>query len=247
MSGQYAEPGPRASLGARVRGKLLFVPASIVALIAMRRRARTEVWIGDSHAMSFNRDIVSSMFMRAPEGQLIYRIGARVMWSLAANGFPPRVLKLARFANRFARRGSLVPVFSAGEIDVRAHLVPQLDKGFDFVGAYVEQCRRVAELLKAERSAYIVPPPPCNLQAEDVWYPIVGTLEERLKAFDGLRSALAEAVEQVPGAVLIDATDVLAGPDGGMRLEFTDDGCHTNMTAVPLVRAVVAQHELRRR
>src|SRR5689334_22228823 len=89
-------------LSDRIRGKLLFLLASPSLVIAMRRRSRRkELWIGDSNAMSLNREVSNSNFMRAPEGQLILRTGARSMWSLAREPFHPRVMRVARFVNRF--------------------------------------------------------------------------------------------------------------------------------------------------
>ena len=115
-------------LGPRLRAKFLPVSAWAALLVAMRRRGRgTELWIGDSHAMSFNRDLQLSMFMRAPEGQLILRAGTRLMFSLARTGFPPRVLRVARLVRLFGMRGSLVPIFITGEIDVRCHCANRED------------------------------------------------------------------------------------------------------------------------
>lgn len=240
----FRVPGPRASLSSRVRGKLLFIPATATLMFALRRKRRTEIWIGDSHAMSFNREISNSMFMRAPGGHLIFRVGAKVMWSLARNGFPARTMKAARVVGRLVRPGSLVPVFSAGEIDVRAHLVAHPQSSYGFVAEYVEQCRAITSILKADRSAYVVPPPPCNLEPDKVWFPMVGTFEQRLEVFHALRSALAEAVGSVPGAMLIDFTPELADPDGALQAHLTDDGCHTNALATSLMRAAVRRRRL---
>ena len=232
-------------LSDRIRGKLLFIPATPRFLWAMRRRKRrTELWIGDSHAMTVNRTVTNSMFMRAPEGQLILRDGARLMYSIARKGFTDRVLRVARFVNRFGRPGALVPIFLAGEIDVRVHLPKRLDSSFDWVNDYVKRCMELAELLKADRAGFFVTMPPVDVPEEDVWFPIGGTLEERVEGHRKLREALARAVEPIPNAVLLDMTDVLAGPSGAMPIELTFDGAHTNLDAVARIRARLAGYGL---
>jgi hypothetical protein len=229
----------------RIRGKLLFLLAWPSLLIAMRRRKRrTELWIGDSHAMCVNRHVTNSMFMRAPDGQLILRAGARLMHSIAQKGFPPRVTRVARLVNRFGRRGALVPIFLAGEIDVRVHLPKRPEAPFDWVAHYVEQCMEVARLLKAERVAFFVTTPPVDVPEEDVWFPITGTIEERVAVHGKLREALAAAVEPIPNAVLLDLTDLLTDSSGAMPLESTMDGAHTNLKTVAMIRARLADYRL---
>lgn len=230
------------TLTARLRGKLLFLLAWPSLVVAMRRSRQTELWIGDSHAMTSNREVTNSMFMRAPEGQLILRAGATLMYSIAQKGFPPRVVRVARVVNRFGRPGALLPVFMAGEIDVRAHLAQRLDQSFAFVDEYVDQCSAVASLLRAERIAFAVPPPPVDVAEEDTWFPIVGTMEQRLEAHKRLREALADAVGSIPNAMLLDFTAVLtAGSSGGMPVELTTDGAHTNSEAVARIRNEIAR------
>jgi hypothetical protein len=211
----------------------------------MRRTSRpTELWIGDSHAMSFNRRIVMGAFLTGPDGQVILRVGPRLMWSLGTKGFPPRVLKVARLVGRRGVPGAVVPFFVAGEIDVRCHLASHPDETFEFVDTYVQQCRSVSALMGATRTVIVVPPPPCDYSDVDGAvdldpYRIVGSLDERLRAFRGLRSALAGAVAGHPGVDLLDCTDLLADSAGVMQSDLTDDWCHTNVRGVELVRARV--------
>jgi hypothetical protein len=229
----------------RVRGKLLFLGAWPSLILAMRRRSgRTELWIGDSHAMCVNREVTNSMFMRGPEGQLILRAGARLMYSIARTGFPSRVMRVARLVHRFGRPGALVPVFLAGEIDVRVHLAERRDASFDWVGGYVARCMEIAHLLKAERVAFFVTTPPVDVPEEDVWFPVTGTIEERVAVHGQLRDALATAVEPVPSAVLLDVTDLLADATGAMPIESTMDGAHTNLETVARIRAALADYRL---
>ena len=232
-------------LSDRIRGKLLFLLAWPSLVVAMRRRSRrTELWIGDSHAMCVNRRVTNGMFMRGAEGQLILRAGARLMYSLAHNGFPPRVMRVARFVSRFGRSGALVPIFFAGEIDVRVHLPKRPDAPFNWVADYVERCLEVARLLKADRIGFFMTIPPVDVPEEDVWFPITGTIEERVAAHAKLRDALTRAVEAVPNAVLIDMTHMLAGPGGSMPIELTFDGAHTNLEAVARIRARIPEYRL---
>jgi hypothetical protein len=232
-------------LSDRIRGKLLFLLAWPSLALAMRRRSRrSELWIGDSHAMCVNRQVTNSMFMRGPEGQLILRAGARLMYSIARKGFPPRVRRVARLVNRFGRRGALVPIFLAGEIDVRVHLPQRPDDPFDWVADYVAQCMEVARLLKAERVGFFVTTPPVDVPEEDVWFPITGTIGERVAVHRRLREALAAAVDPIPNAVLLDLTDFLANPTGAMPIESTMDGAHTNLETVKRIRVRLADYEL---
>jgi hypothetical protein len=228
----------------RIIGKLLFLTAWPSLIVAMRRRRRTELWIGDSHAMALNRKATNSMFCRGPEGQLILRAGPRLMYSLARNGFPPRVTRVARLVNRFGRPGSLVPLFVAGEIDLRAHLPKRPDAPLDWVAGYVDNCMGVARLLKADRVGFFVTPPPVDVPADDIWFPIIGTIEERVAIHRRLRGALAEGVSGTPNGILLDLTDTLARADGAMPVESTYDGVHTNLAAVARVREGIAGYRL---
>jgi hypothetical protein len=229
----------------KVRGKLLFLLAWPSLVVAMRRRSRrTELWVGDSHAMCVNREVTNSNFMPAPEGQLILRAGAKLMYSIGRNGFPDRIMRVARFVNRFGRPGAIVPVFLAGEIDVRVHLAERVDAPFGWVSDYVERCAEVARLLKADRFAFFVTTPPVDIPDELVWFPISGTIEQRVAAHRKLREALAAAVEPIPNAILMDLTDDLAGPSGTMPVESTYDGAHVNLTTVARIRKRIARYRL---
>jgi hypothetical protein len=229
----------------RIQSKLLFIPATLHLLVAIRGRRATELWIGDSHAMSANHDIVSSMFMRGSNGELILRAGAKLMYSVARDGWPPRIMRVVRLIGPFVRPGSIIPVFSAGEIDVRAHLSGRPEQEITFAPAYVERCEAIARQLKADLSGYLVPPPPCTRAPDEVWFPMAGTLEAQVASFRQLRLALADALHDVPHARLLDFTSILADPwTGGIRPEFTDDGVHTNLAAVREIRAMIEQAEL---
>jgi hypothetical protein len=233
-------PPVRPSLPVRVRGKLWPVAAWGLLVLAMRRRRPTELWIGDSHAMTFNQGIDNAMFFRGPDGQLILRLGARLMWSLGTKGFPPRVHRVSRLVRAWGRPGSIVPVFCAGEIDVRAHLAGR-PADFGFVDDYVDRCVQVGEAMRARTVAVVVPPPAVAMEDDESWYPIVGSVEERIAVHRGLRAALAGAVRRHPGTVLLDFTELLADASGAMPVDRTVDGCHTNLEAVALIRRHLAE------
>jgi hypothetical protein len=228
-------------LSKRIVGKLLFLRAWPQLLVAMRTAGPTELWIGDSHAMSVNRALTNAMFMVGPEGQIIVRAGARLMASIAIKGFPARIERLAAMVHRCGRRGAFIPIFSAGEIDMRAHLANRPNDDLAWVAAYVNRCADLAAKLKSSQFGVLVPAPPPDVADEMTWFPVVGTFAERLAIHGRLRRALDAAVSAVPQAKLIDCTDALTGPDGGMPVRYTVDGVHTNERAIAIIRAQVRQ------
>lgn len=216
----------------KLRGRLSFLLAWPALLVLMRRRRPTELWIGDSHAMTFNRHIDYSTFMLTRRGQLILRVGPRLMFSLASKGFPERVDRAARLAERFGRADALYPVFCAGEIDVRNHLTEHPETDYAFVEQYVEQCRSLARRLRATRLAVVVPPPPCDVDPRYAWWPVIGTIEQRVQVHGRLRAALAASAARHDDVVLLDFTDLLADADGKMPMELSTEGVHTNAVAI---------------
>lgn len=232
--------GPPRSLFQRAREKLLCFPAALRLLGAAVGGRPVEMWIGDSHAMSSNRSIVSAAFMTGTDGVVIVRVGPRLMYSLATNGFPAWSMRIARIAGRMCRPGQILPIFMAGEIDVRVHLVEHGDRGFGFVQKYVTRCGEFARVLRADRHFLALPPPPCDVSGFRIWYPVVGSLEERLAVWRSLRDAVTEAAE-TSGATVLDFSPDVSCPDGSLRPELSDDGAHTNVAAIPLIRAAVSR------
>lgn len=222
----------------RVSEKLLWIPVSLRLIGAAMLRHPVEMWIGDSHAMSSNRSIVSASIMNGADGTFIIRLGARLMYSLATSGFPAWSIRLARVVGRLCAPGQIVPIFMAGEIDVRAHLVHHAERGYAFVPLYAERCSQFASVLRANKFVIALPPPPCDTNGFNIWYPVVGSIEERLEAWRSLRSAVIQAAEAV-GADVLDFSADVGLPDGSLRPELSDDGAHTNEAAIPLIRAAV--------
>lgn len=232
-------------LRVRLGVRLAALRACAALLVAMRRRRRaTELWIGDSHALSFNQKVSYAQFVRAPEGQVVLRIGPRLMWSLAEKGFPERAHRVVRIVAKYGIPGSIVPFFVSGEVDVRCHLVGREDD-YGFVKKYVDRCLELATALGSPRAVFVVPPPPSEWCPNVEEFPIKGSIGERVAVFGSMRAALVDAVAATPGAELLDATDGLAGEDGAIRRELTDDGCHTNLAGVGVVRARARQLDVR--
>jgi lysophospholipase L1-like esterase len=235
----------------RALRRYLRVAHGVVCLLAAaRRRSPTELWFGDSHAIFLNQDYTSSKLSRAPEGQLVWHLGPRLMWSLGHNGFPRRARVVAALIRVVGRPGSIVPVFVAGEIDVRCHLVPRsVQPGYtlDFVHDYVRSCQRLARAMGAPTLVIATPVPPSDDCPRNPEFPIEGTIEERVRVFGEVRLALGKAVAEADGRPLVhlaDATDVLADETGALRSELTDDGCHTNRAGVQVVRRTLRDLDL---
>ena len=162
------------------------------------------------------------------------------MYSLAVSGFPAWSRWFAWAVGRLCRPGQIRPIFMAGEIDVRVHLVEHAQDGLGFVPTYVAKCRELTGLLRAEQFVLALPPPPCDMTGFRAWYPVVGSLEERLTAWRMLRTAVVDAAES-QGARVLDFSPDVAGPDGSLRPDLSDDGAHTNQAAIPLIRAAVSR------
>jgi hypothetical protein len=216
--------------------QLSAVRAVFIVLLSLPRARRREVWIGDSHAAAMVVGPTWAELLSGPRGEIVIRVGARLMYSLATRGFPARVTRFAALVARCGRRDSFAPLFVAGEIDVRNALAARQPVDFTFVGRYVDAAVDVADRMKASTAYIVVPPPPRPLVDIDPSFPTAGTDEQRLSAFGGLRRALHDATRGRDRVVLIDLTDQLAGPDGWMRPEYTRDGCHTYFPAHPVIR-----------
>jgi hypothetical protein len=251
MADLLPEVVSKTRIGTVYRGMLRYVRvarAFVSLLIATRRSTPTELWLGDSHSIFLNKEYASGVLTRAPEGQLVWHLGPRLMHSIARNGFPPKVERRVRLLRRFSRPGSIVPVVVTGEIDVRCHLVRHSsdpDFNFDFVADYVRNVRGLAERLGAPMVVVAVPPPPSVDCPRNPEFPIQGSIAERITVFGDLREALIKAVANTSGrprVLLLDATDLLVDGTGEFRSDLTDDGCHTNTNGVRKVRS--RAHEL---
>lgn len=226
---------------------------SVVAVLAMAGalvsgRAR-EIWIGDSHAVCFNRGFRTANVLRAGRGVFVLHIGSRLMYSVARDGTYPRwVRRLTALASRL-RRGTVAMAFCLGEIDVRCHLAKhQCDDGtwdVAFARRYLEQSAAFARAHGFAPVLFVVPPPPCRDQPSLGDLPVVGDFATRASAFAALRAVLAVGAGDVR-AGLVDATDLLWDPITGIRPDLTDDHCHVNAAGRRAVRDLVAQQRATR-
>jgi hypothetical protein len=203
----------------------------------------TEIWFGDSHAMYYTRSRPSSYPVLTEDGLIVWHLGPRLMYSLAIKGFGPLPLRAARWVSRLGRRGALLPVFTAGEIDARAHLAPRAAAGdldVSFVAQFVTRGCELAALLKSRTAVFVSAPPESDIVPAELAYSVNGTIEERVMAQRRLTAALASAVAAHTGPVLavcVDATDLLADDAGVLRHDLTDDGHHVNARGAALVRS----------
>lgn len=228
-------------LARRLRNWVRTAAVATRLLVAVRRPGTAELWIGDSHAVCFNEDLTSTELTVAPEGQFVWHLGPRLMYALARDGFPRRVVRAAGFLGKVARRSAVIPVFVAGEIDVRCHLVPHsrsADFDLSFVRDYVAAGCALASTMGATVAVFAVPPPPSEDCPAVPDFPIRGSFDERIAMFTSLRAAVKSAVDEggPVRAILLDATDELTDDVSALRSDLTDDGCHTNARGVSVVR-----------
>jgi len=215
-------------------------------LSALKRHEVDEVWVGDSHAVLLNTarfPFPTLAPTEEDERRWVWHMGPRLMFSISREGFDPVMMRWARLLR--PERGSAEPTwfFVFGEIDVRCHLVPRLTAApqMPFVARYVEQVRRFADRVGIDKAVVVVPIPPAVDVLDHSAFPVVGTPEQRLSAHRTLREHLIAVVAASGDARLrvVDATDVLAGPDDLLSEEFTDDGCHTNLAGRAAFRHAV--------
>jgi hypothetical protein len=204
-----------------------------------------EVWVGDSHAVHMNSPTMITALRRLPDGRWVLHTGPRVMYSIAQGGLPAPVIRVLHRISRTPRAKDIVWGFSFGEIDVRCHLVPRMgdpDAALAFVPAYLEHIQEAATTAGARHCMVLIPPPESDVYPEQIGFPVVGTLEERIDASHALRDAMVKASAGLPasGATvhLIDLTDDFSDPRGAMREDLTYDGLHANDDG----RAVFRKH-----
>lgn len=231
----------------RLWARALNVLHSTIALArlvaSLHREPLTELWIGDSHAQHFNHGPANARLFRGSDRQFVYHHGPRLMYSIATRGFDEHVQSFARLVRRLGSSGRIVPIFSAGEIDVRCHLVPRSssrDFSFDFVDAYVERCVDLAQTLGATTLVLAIHPPVSPTAPDRHEYPVRGAGDDRIAMSEQLRQEVHRAAADRDGdfrILVLDATKDLADARGALRDEVTDDQIHTNAAGIAVVRA----------
>jgi len=218
-------------------------------VVSIARGQVDEVWVGDSNAVfsgaaGFPRLGIGSTEPR----QWVWSLGPRLMFSVARDGYPPAMHRLLRVLRRVRANRNVLWIFSAGEIDLRCHLVPRLrdGSGLEFVKSYIEQVKSLVAEFDAPYAAVSVPVPPAVDIIDTDGFPIVGTLEERLEAHRLMREQILDETghaSRSTDAVIyaVDATDRLSDEHGHYRPEVTHDGVHPNDIGRAEIRAAVAK------
>jgi hypothetical protein len=231
----------------RIRARTVgYVGVARLLVLAFLGRV-DEIWVGDSHAVHMNSPTMIAALRRLPDGRWVWHLGPRVMFSIAREGLPTAVLRVLRLIGKTRRAREIVWGFSFGEIDVRCHLVPRMkdpEAALEFVPIYLERLRRAATAAGARRALVLIPPPESDVYPEQIGFPVVGTLTERIEASHALRDAMIRAAKDLPtdGASihLIDLTEAFSDERGAMREDLTYDGLHANDEG----RTVMRRHVL---
>lgn len=231
---------------ARARSQGLVGAARL--LVHCSRGRVEEVWIGDSHAVHANTATMVTALRRLPDGRWVWHLGPRIMYSIARDGLPPALVRVLRMIRATKRSSEIVWVFSFGEIDVRCHLVARMQDpaaALAFVPDYLQHLQQAATLAGARRALVLVPTPGSDTYPEQLGFPVIGTLDERIMANLALRDALVHAVAELPNTgariLLIDCTEELSDEKGAMREDMTYDGLHTNENGRAVIRRRVEE------
>jgi hypothetical protein len=218
-------------------------------LVAIVRGQVDEVWVGDSNAVFSGSAGFPPLGIGSTEPrQWVWSLGPRLMFSVARDGYPPAMHRLLRVLRRVRANRNVLWIFSAGEIDLRCHLVPRLRDGseLEFVKPYVEQVKSLVAEFDASYAAVSVPVPPAVDITDTDGFPVVGTIEERLDAHRLMRKQILDETGPVAGSTgatiyAVDATDRLSDEHGHYRPEVTLDGVHPNGNGRAEIRAAVAE------
>lgn len=231
-----------------VRARALAWAGFLILVLSIARGRVDEVWVGDSNAVMFGSNRFPRLNIGSSEPRRwVWSLGPRLMFSVARDGYPRMMHRMLRLLRHVRGNRKVLWIFSAGEIDLRCHLVPRLKEGADlgYVRAYIERVQGLANEFDAH-AAVSVPIPPAVDIADTDGFPIVGTLEERLEAHRLMRERLLEETGASAGSsgvavYAFDATDWLCDQHGHYRTEFTYDGVHPNDVGRARIRAAVAE------
>jgi lysophospholipase L1-like esterase len=205
-----------------------------------------EVWVGDSHAVHMNSPTMITALRRLPDGRWVMHVGPRVMYSISREGLPAAALRVLRLMSRTPRARDIVWGFSFGEIDVRCHLVPRMgdpEAALSFVPSYLRHLQDAATSAGARRALVLIPPPESDVYPDQIGFPVVGSLSERVDASHALRDAMVKAAADLPASGssinLVDLTEEFSDERGAMREDLTYDGLHANDAGRAVFREAV--------
>lgn len=200
------------------------------------------VIVGDSHAVAFTdsryeKNINFKFFQFHQMRYLFISLWFRdtLAYQISSGQFPPEPKRALAWLRKLRFIGASY-VFCFGEIDVRCHLV-DIDKSKGFMDAYVTQCSELVRA-KPERIAFITPTPPSDFYEDHPSYPRNGTISERVIAHNAFCASLKGTVLN-QSFIYIDTRDSLTNEFGGLRREYTQDGCHLNAVGSSVVRVHV--------
>jgi lysophospholipase L1-like esterase len=221
-------------------------------VVSLVRGRVDEVWVGDSNAVFFAADRFPTLGIGSTEpGRWVLHLGPRLIFSLARDGYPQMMYRMLRLLRRVPANRNVLWIFSAGEIDLRCHLVPRLKQGADlgFVAAYIERVRDLVEEFDGSVAVVGVPVPAAVNILESDGFPVVGSPEERRAAHGRLREQILAATGPAVNTAgvrihALDMTDRFSTSDGTFRTDVTGDGIHPNEAGRAEIREAVA--ELRR-
>jgi hypothetical protein len=218
-------------------------------VLAIVRGRVDEVWVGDSNAVMFGSDRFPRFSIGSTErGRWVWPLGPRLMFSVARDGYPPTLHRMLRILRHVRANRDVLWIFSAGEIDIRCHLVPRLKNGAEltFVKPYIGRVQALVGEFDARYAAVSVPIPPAVDIYDVEGFPIVGTLEERHDAHRLMRQTMLDETGPATGStgaviVAFDPTDCLSDEHGHYRPELTYDGMHPNDTGRVQIHAAIAE------
>lgn len=196
--------------------------------------------IGDSHAIhlggysSVGRYVAKSVHGNA----YTIWLGPKLLRSVAVRGLPRwvEILLSARWAVH-CDRATVVVHIVLGEIDIRCHLVSRLrlmgeeailSLGNEFL-AFIATLSRFRGIRAIN---YYEPTPPSDIGEENTDYPRVGTLAERLYCHALLSTQIKAGIEC--NETLGNKITFIANPpectlpNGALKPDWTNDGCHFN-------------------
>jgi lysophospholipase L1-like esterase len=232
----------------RVRkAKLFFLIMATRFYLAVRRGQVKEVWAGDSNSQLIPDTRMGAPLRHVADGVWACHLGPRLQYSIATKGLNPAFVKVLARIGRLKGARDIVWIYSFGEIDVRCKLVPKMDQPgtFDFTTQYLERMREVARVSGVDRIVILVPHPESDIALEQIGFPVVGTLEERVECMRRLHAAMHASAAQLsagtPRVLLMDNTAAMSDERGVWLRDYTYDGLHTNNAGRALVRSALAE------
>ncbi|TCJ21921.1 hypothetical protein [Nocardioides jejuensis] len=232
----------------RVRkAKLLFLIMATKFVWAVRRGQVNEVWAGDSNSQLIPDDKMGAPLRHVADGRWACHLGPRLQYSIAKKGLAPGFMKILAKVGRLKGARDIVWIYSFGEIDVRCGMVPRMDEpgAFDFTHDYFARMREVARVSGVDRLVIYAPSPESDIALEQIGFPVVGTIAERVECMSRLHAAMHRAAEALsadaPRILLLDTLPQMVDERGVWLREYTYDGLHTNNAGRALVRGALAE------